>query len=113
MSCADDAPGASATIARVEFFKTSEGRLHGLRIAGVIYTIGLLPGCLMLLSAADPMCIMRITYTAGWWLSFCDKRPAHAFGDLLSARRLLGVILVVLGLIGSFYISSAMITGLR
>ena len=103
VSCTDEGAGPSATIALVEFFKTSEGRLHGLRIAGVIYTIGLLPGCLMLLSAADPMCAMRITYTAGWWLSFGDKRPAQAVGDLLSPRRLLGVILVVLGLIGSFY----------
>ena len=46
---------------------------------------------------------MRITYTVGWWLSFCDKRPAYAAGDLVSLRRLFGVVLVVLGLIGSFY----------
>jgi hypothetical protein len=49
----------------MEFFKTSEGRLHGTRIAGAIYTIALLPGCLIS-PALDPMCIMRITYTAGW-----------------------------------------------
>jgi len=86
----------------MEFFKTSEGRLHGTRIAGAIYAIALLPGC-VISPALDPMCIMRITYTAGWWISFCDKRPAHAAGDLLSLRRLLGVVLVVIGLIGSFY----------
>ena len=87
----------------MEFFKTSEGRLHGLRIAGVIYIIGLLPGCWMMLSALDPMCVMRITYAAGWWLAFGDKRSPRAAGDLLTLRRLLGVVLVVLGLIGSFY----------
>lgn len=89
----------------MEFFKTSEGRLHAGRIAGVVYTIAVLPGCLILLHSADPMCIMRITYTVGWWLSFCDKRPALAAGDLLNhPRRLLGVALVVLGVIGSFYV---------
>ena len=90
----------------MEFFKTSDGRLHGARIAGAIYTIGLLPGCVTLWYGADPQCLMRLTYTAGWWLSFCDKRPANAARDILSPpRRLLGVVLVVLGLIGSFYVS--------
>ena len=89
----------------MEFFKTSEGRLHGGRIAGAIYTIGLLPGCWMLWHAADLNCIMRLIYTAGWWLSFCDKGPVNATRDLLSQpRRLLGVVLVVVGLIGSFYV---------
>jgi len=89
----------------MEFFKTAEGRLHGARIAGVIYTIGLLPSCVQLLYAADPMSIMRVTYTAGWWLSFCDKRPAHGVDELFRhPRRLLGIALVVLGLIGSFYV---------
>ena len=88
----------------MEFFRTSEGRLHGTRIAGAIYTIGLLPGCLTLWYAADPMCVMRLTYTLGWWLSFCDKRPAQSAGDLLRyPRRLLGLALVLVGLIGSFY----------
>ncbi len=87
----------------MEFFKTSEGRLHGLRLAGAIYTIGLLPGCWMLLYQADPMCLMRVTYTAGWWLAFSDKRPVHATGELLSQwRRLLGIVLILVGLIGSF-----------
>src|SRR5215204_5545755 len=90
----------------MEFFKTSEGRLHGTRIAGAIYTIGLIPGCLTWLYAADPMCIMRITYTAGWWLSFCDKGPTPVARDLLRhPRRVVGIVLVVLGLIGSFYVT--------
>ena len=89
----------------MEFFKTAEGRLHGTRIAGAIYTIGLIPGCLVWLYAADAMCLMRIAYTAGWWLSFCDKRPAPVARDLLGhPRRVLGIVLVVLGLVGSFYI---------
>jgi hypothetical protein len=58
----------------VEFFRTSEGGLHGMRIAAAIYTIALLPGC-VISPGLDAMCFMRITYTAGWWLSFCDKRP--------------------------------------
>ncbi len=86
------------------FFETSEGRLHFGRIAGAIYTIGLVPSCLTLWYGADPMCMMRLMYTAGWWLSFCDKRPDAAARDLLSSpRRLLGIVLVVFGLIGSFY----------
>ena len=89
----------------MEFFKTSEGRMHGTRVAGAIYTLALLPGCLTLWYAADPMCIMRLTYTLGWWLSFCDKRPAQSAGDLVShSRRLLGIALVAVGLIGSFYV---------
>jgi hypothetical protein len=87
----------------MEFFKTSEGRLHGTRIAGMIYAIALLPGCMMS-PVLGPVCIMRITYTAGWWLSFCDKRPTQAAGDLVSLRRLFGVVLVVIGLVGGFYV---------
>jgi hypothetical protein len=88
----------------MEFFKTSEGRMHNTRIAGAVLTIGLLPGCPTLWYTADPVCIMRATYCLGWWLSFCDKRPAQSAGDLLNhSRRLLGLALMVVGLIGSFY----------
>jgi hypothetical protein len=89
----------------MDFFKTSDGRLHGGRVAGVLYIIGLLPNCLMALSSEPaPKCIMQLTYTAGWWLAFCGKSPALAARDLLSLQRLLGVVLVALGLIGSFYV---------
>jgi hypothetical protein len=85
----------------MEFFKTDDGRLHGNRIAGVLYIIGFLPGCIW--GAIGPMCIMRLTFVAGWWLSFCDKRPVHRGAELRQGRRLIGIIVVLIGLIGSFY----------
>jgi hypothetical protein len=87
----------------MDFFKTSDGRLHSGRVAGAIYIIGMLPTCSMS-GEPGPRCIMQLTYTAGWWLAFCDKRPAVTARDLLSLQRLLGVVLVALGLIGSFYL---------
>jgi hypothetical protein len=87
----------------MEFFNTSEGRLHFARIAGVLYAVGLLVGCVES-PRLDRRCIMRITYTAGWWLSFCDKGSTHAVSALVNVRRLCGILLVLIGLIGSFYL---------
>lgn len=85
------------------FFKTSEGRLHAGRLAGVLYLIGYLPG--VLLDGLTANNVARLTYTAGWWLSFCDKRPALGTEDLLkSPHRLVGVILILSGLVGTFYV---------
>jgi hypothetical protein len=85
------------------FFQTSEGRLHAGRLAGVVYTVALLPGCYLFVYV-DAMCVARIVFTVGWWLSFCDKRPAHTGSELLTnARRVLGIVLVVVGIVGQFY----------
>ena len=84
------------------FFQTSEGRLHAGRLAGVIYTVALLPGCYLFLYV-DAMCVARTIFTVGWWLSFGDKRPPHTGSELLAARRMLGIVLVVAGIVGQFY----------
>jgi hypothetical protein len=89
----------------MEFFKTADGRRHGLRIAGVIYIVGLIP--VLMLDGLTQRNLMWLVYTAGWWLAFADKRPAPTTRDLLrDARRLAGLALVVVGLFGSFYVAS-------
>jgi hypothetical protein len=53
------------------------------------------------------MCVTRIVFTAGWWLSFCDKSPAHTGAELVTnPRRLLGIVLMVVGTVGQFYVIS-------
>lgn len=82
------------------FFETNEGRLHTGRIGGLIYILALLPGCF---HVTEPLCLMRIVFTAGWWLSFCDKRPAHTLSEMAHPLRIIGVILILLGIAGQFY----------
>jgi hypothetical protein len=77
--------------------------LHVGRVAGVLFVVALLLGC-YLLRSLDAMCLTRIVLTVGWWLSFCDKRPAHTGSELVTnPRRLLGIVLVVVGTVGQFY----------
>jgi len=85
------------------FFKTSEGRLHVGRLAGVLYFIGFLPA--VFLDGLTAVNLMRLIYTAGWWLAFCEKQPALGTEELLKRpHRLVGMILVLSGLVGSFYV---------
>jgi hypothetical protein len=88
------------------FFKTSEGRVHGGRIAGIIYIISLLPGC-HYFHDIDRLCLMRMASTAGWWLSFCDQTQPRTFAEMLHhPRRAVGVITLVAGLVAHFYFIS-------
>jgi len=87
-------------VSDMKFFQTSEGRLHTGRIAGLILVVGLVPGCL---EVVDPLCLMRIVFTAGWWLSFGEKRPAHTLSEMVHPIGIIGVILILLGIAGQFY----------
>jgi hypothetical protein len=86
----------------MKFFQTNEGRLHTGRIAGFLYVVALVPGCREFL-VMEPLCWMRITFTAGWWLCCCDKRPPRTLSEMLHPLGILGIILIVLGIAGQFY----------
>lgn len=48
---------------------------------------------------------MRLIFSAGWCLSFCDKQPDLRGAKLLTnARRLLGLVLGTVGLVGQFFV---------
>ena len=86
----------------MKFFQTSEGRLHTGRAAGLLYVLALVPGCREFL-VVEPLCLVRIIFTAGWWLSFCDKRPARTLSEMAHPLGIIGVIMILLGIAGSFY----------
>jgi len=86
----------------MKFFQTSEGRPHIGRIAGLLYVVPLVPGCREFL-VVEPVCLMRIIFTAGWWLSFGEKRPAHTLSEMVHPIGIIGVILILLGIAGQFY----------
>jgi hypothetical protein len=46
---------------------------------------------------------VRIIFTAGWWLSFGEKRPAHTLSEMAHPVRAIGFILILLGIAGQFY----------
>jgi hypothetical protein len=85
----------------MKFFQTSDGRLHGGRIAGFLYVISLVLGCREL-RVLEPSCLMQILFTMGWWLSFCGKRP-RTLSEMAQPAGIIGVILILLGLAGQFY----------
>jgi hypothetical protein len=85
-----------------KYFQTREGRLHIGRIAGLVYVVGLVPGCREFL-VVEPLCLMRVIFTAGWWLSFDEKRPAHTLSEIVHPIKIIGVILILLGIAGQFY----------
>jgi hypothetical protein len=88
----------------MDFFKTDDGILHAGRIAGVFYLIALLLGCVFL-DVFDRQCLMRTLFAAGWWLALCEKQPPRTFRALAThPRRLIGIMLLVIGLIGQFYL---------
>jgi hypothetical protein len=87
----------------VEFFRTSDGRLHYARIGGALYVIGLPWACNFHLM--QPRCGATIVFVAGWWLSFCDKRGVHnTLSSLLATPvRITGIVMVMAGLAGIWY----------
>ena len=86
----------------MKFFQTSKGRPHIGRIAGLLYVVALVPGCREFL-VVEPLCLMRIIFTAGWWLSFGEKRPAHTLSEMVHPIGIIGVTLILLGIAGEFY----------
>jgi hypothetical protein len=84
-----------------EFFRTSEGRLHGGRIAGVLSVFGLPTACNFHLM--QPRCGAGIVFTVGWWLSFCDKSGPNTWSSLVTPIRITGIVLILAGLAGQFY----------
>ena len=86
----------------MKFFQTSEGRPHIGRIAGLLFVVALVPGCIEV-PVLEPLCLMRIICTAGWWLSFGEKRPARTLSEMVHPLGINGVILILLGTAGQFY----------
>ena len=82
------------------FVKDGEGRLHVGRIAGVLYLIGIAPRCIL---SHDAYCDANITFIAGWWLCFCTKQRRIYFREMFDPLGIVGLLLVALGLAGSFY----------
>jgi hypothetical protein len=89
----------------MDFFKTEDGILHAGRIAGLFYVAALLLGCIVL-DEPDRQCLMRSLFTAGWWLALCEKQVPRSFRALATyPRRVMGTVLLVLGLAGQFYLT--------
>lgn len=86
----------------MKFFQNSEGRPHVGRIAGLLYVVALVPGCREFL-VLEPLCLARISFTAGWWLSFGGKRSLFTLSEIVHPPGIIGAILMVLGLVGQFY----------
>jgi MFS family permease len=71
-----------------------DGHPHAGRVAGILYLVTLLPGC-GYFRTTDPLCVMRIVSTIGWWLSFCDEQPARTHRESIAGpHRLCGLITV-------------------
>jgi hypothetical protein len=91
-------------------FRTSDGRLHGGRIAGLIYGFSVVLGCREF-HGVEPYCLAQIMFVTGWWLSFCGKGSPALSGSVLRTYPLstpigitiIGTILIVLGIAGQFY----------
>jgi hypothetical protein len=49
------------------------------------------------------MGLARMSFTAGWWLTFCDKQSPR-LSQLFDARHTVGVILTGCGLAVQFYL---------
>jgi hypothetical protein len=81
------------------FFRTSDGRLHVGRLGGVLYTIGVAPGCI---EFHDLYCFAAVTFIAGWCLCFGAKQR-RTFREMLDPVGIFGTILMVLGIAGQFY----------
>ena len=83
----------------MEFFRDDKHRLHAVRIAGVVYILGFVPwfGGDFLNDLLSAMGLARLSYTAGWWIAFCDKQQPR-LTQLFDARHFVGAILFVCGL---------------
>ena len=85
-----------------KFFYTSEDRLHGARVAFLIYCFGLAIGWKY---NSEWMRVMRSLFIAGWWFAFCQKRPAHSLAELVrEPATIVGAVMAVAGLVGEFYL---------
>jgi hypothetical protein len=64
----------------MEFFKTDEGRIHGNRIAGIIYVFIFLTACL---AGHEPgaLCGSRVTFAISWWIAFCARHPPRTWAE--------------------------------
>jgi hypothetical protein len=71
------AGGDQPVEALVDFFLDDNRRLHGGRIAGVLYLLPLIPGFVS--GPIEWMKLARLTFTAGWWLAFCDQKAGGIF----------------------------------
>ena len=85
----------------VEFFKDDRNRIHGFRIAGLLYVVALAFDCNQYRD-----CIAHICFTAGWWIAFCDKRMMSSFSQLSDVRHIIGEILLIGGLGAKFFFLS-------
>jgi hypothetical protein len=84
------------------FFQDDEGHLHGGRLAAVLYTVGLIPGCGSHVFA--PLCLSRAVFALGWWIAFCEKRPSRTFSELAHhPHSVVGVTLLISALIAQTY----------
>ena len=93
------------------FFQTSEGRPHLLRIAGLLYVISLVLGCRGF-HLLEPGCLGQIMFVTGWWLSFCGKRVRSLSDPIVMT----GIVLIGLGLAGQIYstcVSARVLTGFQ
>jgi hypothetical protein len=91
----------------MNFLNDDRDDLHGPRLAGLFYLVG---GALLFwfdYSQHDIRArtwVPRLALIAGWWISFCDKRPAHSIVELLrSPRHAVGAAIAVIGLALGFY----------
>src|SRR4051812_9485275 len=91
----------------LDFFKDDRGGIHGGRIAGVIYIVSAAQGVVSSYVQHSFMArqwLPRIAFTLGWWLAFSDKRSPRSFVDLVAwPRHAIGVALMVIWLVASFY----------
>ena len=88
----------------IEFFRTSDGRLHLARIAGMIYVFGLPWTCNFRLM--QPRCGASAVFAAGFWLAFCGKRGAsYTLSSLATPIRMAGVVLILAGLASLTYLT--------
>jgi len=85
----------------MKFFQTAEGRVHTSRIAGVALLVCLVPACIHIV---EPLCLTRIIFTVGYWLLCCRKEPASRMLGRLDPIRVIGIVLILLGTIGQFYV---------
>jgi hypothetical protein len=84
---------------RMEFFRTTEGRVHTGRIAGLLYLLVAVLGCRNFL-VLEPLCVEKVAFAAGWWLCFAGNRPARTLSEMANPRGILGTVLLLLGIAG-------------
>ena len=84
------------------FFQDTQGRLHGARIAGVIYAFGLVITFPALLRGTPELAVWacRGCFTLGWALAFCDKEVPRSLLQPFRIRHGIGLLLIVIGLAG-------------